>query len=68
MDKNTVLAILENNKKERSMNHLSLVAIHGYARGLSVKEYNKVLVKSKGSGTKGKGFANNRLWDHNNEP
>ena len=68
MDKNKVLAGMEAKKKERAMNHQKLIRIHGQAKGLTQKEWENMQVKVKGSGSKGKGFANNRLWDHHNEP
>ena len=40
--------------------------MYGEARGLTKKEWSALKVKGKGSGSKGKGFANNRLWNHNN--
>jgi hypothetical protein len=39
--------------------------MYGEARSLTEKEQKMVEVKVKGSGSKGKGFANNRLWSHN---
>jgi hypothetical protein len=66
MRKEEVLAHMELKKQERKMQHLKLIGIHGETRGLNEKEWNNMVVKVKGSGSKGKGFANNRLWDHRN--
>ena len=53
-------------KTQRIFHHREMIKIHGKARGLTDKQWNSMVVKVKGSGTKGKGFANNRLWNHNN--
>jgi hypothetical protein len=66
MRKEEVLAHMELKKQERKMQHLKLIEIHGETRGLNEKEWSSMVVKVKGSGSKGKGFANNRLWDHRN--
>jgi hypothetical protein len=68
MTKQEVYRQMELKKKTRVMNHLRLIKIHGQARGLNLKEWKSVEISVKGSGTKGKGHANNRLWDHNNLP
>ncbi len=53
-------------KIKRGFHHNEVMKIEGQAVGLTNKEWNKMEVKVKGSGTKGKGFANNKLWNHNN--
>ena len=53
-------------KVRRAFHHNEVMKIEGQAVGLTNKEWNSMEVKVKGSGTKGKGFANNKLWNHNN--
>tara|TARA_R110000868_G_scaffold22624_3_gene92671 strand:- start:364 stop:594 length:231 start_codon:yes stop_codon:yes gene_type:complete len=53
-------------KIKRVFHHNEVMKIEGQAVGLTNKEWNSMEVKVKGSGTKGKGFANNKLWNHNN--
>jgi len=52
-------------KIKRVFHHNQVIKINGQAVGLTNKEWDNMEVKVKGSGTKGKGFANNRLWSHN---
>jgi hypothetical protein len=65
MRKEDVLEQMEQAKKQRVFNHIKVLGTYGAAKGLTNKEWNSMTVKVKGSGTKGKGFANNRLWSHN---
>ena len=68
MTKQEVYKQMDAKKKDRVMNHLRLIKMHGQARGLNQKEWNGVVTGIKGSSSKGKGYANNKLWDHRNLP
>ena len=66
MTKQEVQKHMEIKKQERIFHHKEMLKMYGAARGLTKKEWSVLKVKGKGSGSKGKGFANNRLWNHNN--
>jgi len=51
-------------KEQRIFHHKEMLRIHGPAKGLTDKQWNSMEVKVKGPGSKGRGFANNRLWGH----
>lgn len=56
---------MQKKKDDRVFHHIEMIRMYGETRGLTEKEQKMVEVKVKGSGSKGKGFANNRLWSHN---
>jgi len=56
---------MQKKKHDRVFHHIEMIRMYGEARSLTEKEQKMVEVKVKGSGSKGKGFANNRLWSHN---
>lgn len=68
MSKEEVYRQMEIKKKQRSMNHLRLLKMYGPAKPFTQSEWNQVEFGIKGSSSKGKGHANNRLWDHQNLP
>jgi hypothetical protein len=56
---------MEIKKQDRIFHHKEMLSTYGEAKGLTNKEWNSMEIKVKGSGSKGKGFANNILWSHN---
>jgi len=67
MTKQDVLAQMKLKKHERVMQHRAIIAMYGQTKGLTDSEWNNVEIRVKGSGTKGKGHANTRLWLYHNE-
>ena len=66
MTKQDVQKHMEIKKQERVFHHKEMLKTYGPASGLTKRQWSALKVKGKGSGSKGKGFANNRLWNHNN--
>jgi hypothetical protein len=66
MTKQDALAQMQEKKNERIFHHLEVLKMYGPTKGLTQKEWNKVEIKVKGSGSKGKGYASNRLWSYDN--
>mgnify|MGYP003625581069 FL=1 len=66
MTKQDVQKHMEIKKQERIFHHKEILEMYGPASGLTKRQWSALKVKGKGSGSKGKGFANNRLWNHNN--
>ena len=66
MTKQDALNELQKAKDDRIFRHNEIIKTYGQMRGLTNKEYNSIQVKVKGSGSKGKGFANTRLWEFKN--
>ena len=66
MTKQDVQKHMEIKKQERVFHHKEMLKMYGPASGLTKRQWSALKVKGKGSGSKGKGFANNRLWNHNN--
>jgi hypothetical protein len=66
MTKQDVQKQMEIKKQERIFHHKEMLKMYGPASGLTKRQWSALKVKGKGSGSKGKGFANNRLWNHNN--
>tara|TARA_R110000787_G_scaffold152007_1_gene265714 strand:+ start:184 stop:414 length:231 start_codon:yes stop_codon:yes gene_type:complete len=65
MTKQEVQKHMEIKKQERIFHHKEMLKMYGPASGLTKRQWSALKVKVKGSGSKGKGFANNRLWNHN---
>tara|TARA_R110000824_G_scaffold346728_1_gene533586 strand:+ start:165 stop:395 length:231 start_codon:yes stop_codon:yes gene_type:complete len=65
MTKQDVQKQMEIKKQERIFHHKEMLKMYGPASGLTKRQWSALKVKGKGSGSKGKGFANNRLWNHN---
>ena len=66
MTKQDVQKQMEIKKQERIFHHKEMLKMYGPASGLTKRQWSALKVKGKGSGSKGKGFANNRLWNPNN--
>ena len=65
MTKQDMQKQMEIKKQERIFHHKEMLKMYGPASGLTKRQWSALKVKGKGSGSKGKGFANNRLWNHN---
>lgn len=56
-------AHVKNTNLERARKHRLEVTKGDYCSGLTAKEYNRVRIKSKGAGGKGRSFSHNKLWE-----
>ena len=63
MTKQDALDGMQKAKDDRIFRHKEVIRTYGQMRGLTIKEYNSIQVKVKGSGSKGKGYASTRLWE-----
>lgn len=61
------ILLMDAQRKQRNKHHRNtLVAIHGACKPFSQNEYNKIGTRQKSVFRKGKTFAFNNLWNHNN--
>ena len=53
---------LVNSRRERNRNHRIEVTKGDYCSGLTSKEYNRMYIKGKGAGSKGRAYSHTKLW------
>jgi hypothetical protein len=53
---------LTNSRKERNRSHQIEVTNGNYCSGLTNKEYNRMHIKGKGAGSKGRTYSHTKLW------
>ncbi len=54
---------VKNSRSERNRKHRIEHANEGQCRGLNEKEYNRMYIKSKGAGSKGRSYSHNKIWE-----
>ena len=53
---------VKNSRLERNRKHRLEVTQGDYCSGLTDKEYNRMYIKGKGAGSKGRSYSHNKLW------
>ena len=53
---------VKNSKLERNRKHRLEVTKGDYCSGLTDKEYNRMYIKGKGAGSKGRSYSHNKIW------
>ena len=54
---------VKNSRLEKNRKHRLEVTKGDYCSGLTTKEYNRLHVRGKGAGSKGRSFSHNKLWE-----
>lgn len=53
---------VKNSRLERNRKHRLEVTQGDYCSGLTDKEYNRMYIKGKGAGSKGRSYSHNKIW------
>ena len=53
---------VKNSRLERNRKHRLDVTQGDYCSGLTDKEYNRMYIKGKGAGSKGRSYSHNKIW------
>lgn len=53
---------VKNSRIEKAKKHRAIHAVDGLCRGLTQKEYDRMYIKGKGAGSKGRTYSHTKLW------